>query len=88
MSEQLGPNDIEPIVRNLMSELVGGINPTTFDLETTIRQLGLDSLGMINLLIRIESEFELVIPEQDFVPENFGTTRAIIDYLRRRTEVR
>jgi acyl carrier protein len=37
----------------------------------------LDSIEILNLVCFIEERFELVLPIEDFVPENFRTARAV-----------
>lgn len=41
----------------------------------------LDSLGMMKLILFIETEFNTKVPPQDMVIENFMTVQHISDYL-------
>ena len=41
----------------------------------------LDSLGMMKLILFIETEFSTKVPPQDMVIENFMTVQHISDYL-------
>lgn len=84
MSKKIKKDNIELSVRKLVSKMLGGVDPEVINLKSPIRQLGLDSLGMMNMLLQVEKEFGFVIPEQDFVPKNFGTVGGIIDYLKTR----
>jgi D-alanine--poly(phosphoribitol) ligase subunit 2 len=43
----------------------------------------LDSAGLLQLMVWVESEYGLSIPEEDLNVENFGTMRAIADYIGR-----
>lgn len=63
---------IDSILRNLIGEETGTIAPDQ-DLET----LGLTSIGMVNLMLSIEAEFDLTIPGAKLVPANFRTLARI-----------
>lgn len=45
--------------------------------ERELRELGLDSLATVNLMLAIESEFDIFIPQADMVPQNFRSVDAI-----------
>jgi acyl carrier protein len=49
--------------------------------EKHLHDLGLDSIGMIDLLGALEEEFSVQIDPDDVGPENFESVRAICDYL-------
>ena len=62
------------IGQNIMLEGdVAVLEPTAPLLESGI----LDSAGMVELLLFLESEFSFVIPPQDVVPENFDNVNSI-----------
>ena len=42
-----------------------------------LRELGLDSLGSVNLMLALESEFDLFIPQDRMKPQNFRSVAAI-----------
>jgi acyl carrier protein len=44
---------------------------------------GLNSMGMVALMLAIESEFELTIPNADLVPDNFRSVEAVQSLLTR-----
>jgi acyl carrier protein len=46
-------------------------------LHDDLRQAGLTSLDMINLVLSIEAEFDLTVPEDSIDPANFRTIDAI-----------
>jgi acyl carrier protein len=45
--------------------------------QTNLRDAGLTSLDMVNLILAIESEFDIEIPQSAMTPENFDTIAAI-----------
>lgn len=48
--------------------------PTRFD---NLREAGLTSLDMVNLMLAVEAEFDIEIPQSAMTPENFDTIAAI-----------
>jgi acyl carrier protein len=44
---------------------------------TNLRSAGLTSLDMVNLMLAIEGEFDIEIPQSAMTPENFDTIAAI-----------
>jgi acyl carrier protein len=45
--------------------------------DQNLRQAGLTSLDMVNLMLAIEAEFDIEIPQSAMTPDNFDTIRAI-----------
>lgn len=44
---------------------------------------GVDSMGLLKILLFIEAEFGFWIPDEDLVEENITTPRALADYICR-----
>jgi acyl carrier protein len=42
-----------------------------------LREAGLTSLDMVNLVLAMEAEFDIEIPQSAMTPENFDTVAAI-----------
>lgn len=49
----------------------------TADLD--LRNAGLSSLDLVNLMLAVESEFDIFIPEKKMTPQNFSSVRSIED---------
>lgn len=45
----------------------------------------LDSIDFLRLVVFIESEFHIRVPDEDVVPENFASVQRISEYIRKRT---
>ena len=45
--------------------------------ETNLREAGLTSLDMVNLVLAVEAEFDIEIPQSAMTPDNFDTVAAI-----------
>ncbi len=57
-----------------------GILPT----HSLRHDLGLDSVGFVELRDQVEKRFSVVISEEDFTPENFSTISALAGLIGRR----
>jgi acyl carrier protein len=69
----------------LVIQLVGAHPPLPdpFPLEQQLSELGLNSLKMVNLMLSIELEFDITIPQHEITPENFHSLGAIARLLTR-----
>ncbi len=77
MSDALAVSQLERI-----TTAVSGLLPPRFKSRQLapgdeLRKSGLSSLDMVKLVLKLEQEFERVIPEQDITPQNFATISAI-----------
>jgi len=50
--------------------------------EDDLREAGLTSMDMLNLVLAIEGEFDITIPESGINPANFRTITAISSLVR------
>jgi acyl carrier protein len=60
----------------------------TFTAEEDLRDVGLTSLDMVNLVLAVEAELGVAIPETDITPANFrsvGSIEALVEGLRHRS---
>lgn len=51
--------------------------PDPFPADTQLSDLGVSSLKMVNLMLAVELEFDIAIPQSDITPENFHSVAAI-----------
>jgi acyl carrier protein len=47
--------------------------------DDDLRASGLSSLGLVNLMLSVETEFDLKIPERDMTPTNFRSITRIAE---------
>jgi acyl carrier protein len=45
--------------------------------ETRLADVGLTSMDMVNLMLGVEAEFDLTIPQSEITPENFCSIKAL-----------
>ena len=51
--------------------------PAPFPVSQQLSDLGVSSLKMVNLMLAVELEFDIAIPQSDITPENFHSVAAI-----------
>ena len=51
--------------------------PHPFPVDRQLSDLGVSSLKMVNLMLAVEIEFDIAIPQSDITPENFHSVAAI-----------
>jgi acyl carrier protein len=51
--------------------------PVPFPVATQLSELGISSLKMVNLMLAVELEFDIAIPQSDITPENFQSVSSI-----------
>lgn len=50
--------------------------------DEDLRAAGLSSLGLVNLMLSVEAEFGISIPERDMTPANFRSIASISNLVR------
>jgi acyl carrier protein len=77
-------NELNDRLIKLVRELLGaGVAlPQPFPLDQQLSDLGISSLKMVNLMLSVETAFDIMIPQAEITPENFhsvGTIRALVE---------
>ena len=71
-------------VRDIISDQLG-IDADEIAMESSfIDDLGADSLDIVELIMALESEFDMEIPDED--AEKIGTVGDVVDYIKAHTE--
>ena len=69
-------------VKKIVSETLGVDEKEVKPESKLVDDLGVDSIGMLDLLLKFEDEFNISIPDQD--AEKITRVQDIIDYLKTR----
>jgi acyl carrier protein len=79
-----GPQTCEQRVRALLVEIT--LNDTAIDSPAAcaLDALGVDSMGMIDLVYGLEERFAITIEDDEVLPENFGTIAALTALVERK----
>ncbi len=69
----------------LVKQLLGpqAVVPEPFPVDQQLSELGLSSLKMVNLMLSVEMEFDIMIPQADITPENFHSLASIAQLVER-----
>jgi acyl carrier protein len=73
----------DPQVDKIALELCGYLKSNIVDKNITIEpdaafaKIGIDSLSTIELVLFVERKFNVVLPEEELIPENFKSARAL-----------
>lgn len=82
MSPAPEDQNLQPALRDRLLGLVErvlerpGAGPT-LPAEAALSELGVSSLKMVGLMLSVEAEFDLVIPQNEITPENFRSINSI-----------
>lgn len=73
------PNEVCDRLVALVKQVIGsaGALPAPFPVDTQLSDIGISSLKMVNLMLAVELEFDIAIPQSDITPENFRSLRSI-----------
>ena len=62
------------VVRQILGP---GAASSPMPIDARFSELGLNSIKMVSLMLAIETEFELAIPQDDITPENFTSIATV-----------
>ena len=69
----------------LVTEILGshGTTEHSFPIDQELSELGLSSLKMVNLMLAVEVEFDITIPQSDITPKNFHSVKTMQSMVER-----
>ena len=78
----MAPGDIEQKVREIIAEQLGISDEEITKESTFLDDLGADSLDIVELLMALEEEFTIEIPDED--AEKMTTVASAVGYLEQK----
>jgi acyl carrier protein len=62
------------VVRIVLQEnaIIADVHP-----ESRLVDIGLDSMDMVALMLKVEAEFDLTLPQPEITPENFQSVKTL-----------
>ena len=67
----------------IFQELIFYDSPETFTNDDDLLDAGLDSMGIMRLVIFIEEEFGVTLPDDELEPENLQSLNKIVNWIKR-----
>lgn len=67
----------------IFKELVFIDNADEFTETDDLLEAGLDSMGIMRLVLFIEDEFGVTLPDDELVPDNLRTLKSLEDWINR-----
>jgi acyl carrier protein len=81
----MGEQTIQTLKRILIHDLFVDISDAAIGLDDGLQTtLGLDSISFIELRVKCEEVFGIIIEDQDFSPENFRTLNLLARFVERK----
>jgi acyl carrier protein len=78
------PPEIRDRLLRLVAQILGKPEAVaTLPVEGRLNELGMSSIKMVNLMLAVETEFDLTIPQTDITPENFRSVASVEALLAR-----
>ncbi len=66
----------------IFQELIYHENPAAFGDDDDLLEAGLDSMGIMRLIMFAEKEFAVTLPDTDIEPANVGSLNALERWIR------
>lgn len=67
----------------IFSELVFAPEPNKFGDDDNLLEAGLDSMGIMRLIMHIENEFGVTLPDSEIEPDNVQSLNALERWINR-----
>jgi len=88
MSDGSAPQNPSSALRDRLLRLVAQIlgkpdSACELPPEARLSELGMSSIKMVNLMLAVEVEFDLTIPQSDITPDNFRSVASVQAMLTR-----
>jgi acyl carrier protein len=88
MNERDSPANPQPLIRERLLRLTAQVlgqpeAAKTLPVDGRLSELGMSSLKMVSLMLAVEVEFDLTIPQTDITPDNFRSVASVEALLAR-----
>jgi acyl carrier protein len=67
----------------LVEQIVGQSRAVPFPVDQQLSELGMSSIKMVNLMLAVEVEFDIAIPQSEITPANFHSLASIEELVAR-----
>jgi len=76
--------DIKQKIKDFIVETTFS-DPNIIDYDTLIFEEGIfDSMGMLSLMDLLKIDYNIMVPDDEILEENFGNINRIVEYIKRK----
>ena len=76
--------DAQTAVLQLLRRFAPGLPPLDSEaVAASLPEAGLTSMAAVKLMLALEAEFDIAIPDEDLTPANFSSLDVIVDLVAR-----
>ncbi len=68
---------LRPRLLALIGQILDKGDGASLPVDARLSELGMSSIKMVNLMLAVEGEFDLSIPQNDITPDNFRSVTSI-----------
>lgn len=72
-------------IKNFLAQHFPGAKNVGND-EPLLKNGFIDSLGILEVVTFVETEFDIVVSDEDLLPENFGSVHSLTNFVRTKRE--
>lgn len=77
--------NIKTVLREILVETLRlAIDPTQVGENDLVSQLGIDSIGLMEILIRVENQFHITVEEEDISPSLVNSLNTFAGYVKKK----
>ncbi|OAH99621.1 phosphopantetheine-binding protein [Methylomonas methanica] len=73
----------EKLKNFIFAELIYHEDPAAFGDDDNLLDAGLDSMGIMRLIMFAEKEFDVTLPDTEIEPDNVGSLNSLENWIRR-----
>ena len=78
VSQKLGaPQPLRPRLLALIGQILDKGDGASLPVDARLSELGMSSIKMVNLMLAVEGEFDLTIPQSEITPDTFRSVSSI-----------
>ena len=74
---------LRPRLLALIGQILDKGDGASLPVDARLSELGMSSIKMVNLMLGVEGEFDLSIPQNEITPDNFRSVTSIEELLGR-----
>jgi len=79
----------ESLEKVILNEIAGGLGKKSLDPDENLLEQGIiDSLGLMKLVVYMEEHFDMEVPDEEIVPENFQSLNSVATFIKQQMQDR